>query len=893
MQNVTERLAFEGNPTAWFPSRSSSQTVLRRLWDAYEGKFYPEDAAFMDALELACLAAQENGGGCSTEQDELPTVVTPADFPKLERALSCAADSVEKVASRLLLVDVPEIVVRDLQKGSISPTYPAVRGELGESVAELRGSFESVAASVAELASALRSFSSALRTARSEFTVAELQKKIAGQEALSAISQSTAACAAASSPTHSFNVGAGGPSMSTSFNVGAMIATCADSDTQIAVANMIESLREKASSESQKQVMGGVALAFSQALDLMAEASRNLSSSYANVNRLLTDIDGKRRSARRQLSRVLFLGNDSMGREFAVNRLMRARLNTTLERYKAARENAIRLAWLARRAIEERLGLDLSEMTSDMSLVRAPATWADEVCDLSGRNYDGTSDTAFSDYGGLLDRLRSGEIASYANIFVGDYVRMLENVVESYRLDYPFQDGRDVAIISLKNDIAKVFEPCPVAGYNQLRWSSDLTQRAAGTGGGWETECSGSGRCPSVVLEASSPFTGGVAHGGLEAAGSAFGSVPGYRMTLGCQPEAMGEDGFCQVGDAAGAGLAQTVPAAEPGLYVVSWYEKATGTQPQLRAVVTETDGYANELAPTEFISETEGSFLFSGWARTSAVFHNEHRQRLEVRFELAESPTAENPEPSAVWAAPQLEYVGPLAGSREVYPLPFFPTDSDLAAELPRCEDTDGSSFRSQANWTYGCEYYCPDGFGGTCGERPLERSLQRCFYETEFTISLPQIERGELMSSGSLALGNFNYRIDTLSLNLVGSNVRDCTGADQPSTCESSSFVPYSLRHGPPFRIRNYWGDVFSSSLYIGNIEHAKALAAERFLSNPVASSDQAALAEYTREEFRGRPLEGTYRLRLYDVDGLNWANLEDVQIALRYRYWTHFGN
>jgi len=227
------------------------------------------------------------------------------------------------------------------------------------------------------------------------------------------------------------------------------------------------------------------------------------------------------------------------------------------------------------------------------------------------------------------------------------------------------------------------------------------------------------------------------------------------------------------------------------------------------------------------------------------------------------------------------------------VYPLGFFPTDDDLASEVLRCEDLDGSTFRSQGNWTYGCEYYCTDGFGGACAERPVERSLMRCFYETSFSLSLPEIERGELIPSGSLALGNFNYRIDSIALNLVGADLRDCSNASHPSSCGSSGFVPYSLRHGPPFRIRNYWGDVYSSPLYIGNIEHAKALADERFLTNPIGTSDQSALAEFTREEFRGRPLEGSYRLSIFDVDGLDWSQLEDVQIALRYRYWTHFGN
>jgi hypothetical protein len=470
-----------------------------------------------------------------------------------------------------------------------------------------------------------------------------------------------------------------------------------------------------------------------------------------------------------------------------------------------------------------------------------------------------------------------------------------------------------VAILSLKNDLMKVYEPCSVTGHNQLFWSSDLTQRAYDGGIGWEVECSDSGRCPALTLSATSPFSGGLATSELSGIGGPLlGSVPGYRMTLGCLPnsvdvepicqvggpeeclpESMDNHWTCQVGDADGAGLTQTLFAAEPGLYVLSWYEKAKGTTPQLQAVVTGANGVPVEMIPETYLPETESFFVNSGWGRASKTFYNGLHQDLHIRFEMVEAPSAEEPTPSVVWAAPQFEYIGPHDSSTEVYPLAFFPTDDDLSSEVSRCEDLDGSTFRSQGNWTYGCEYYCADGFGGTCSQEPNERSLMRCFYETQFSLSLPAIERGELIPSGSLALGNFNYRIDNIAVNLVGSDLRDCSNASHPSSCGSSGFIPYSLQHGPPFRIRNYWGDVYSSPLYIGNIEHAKALADERFLTNPIGTGDQSALAEFTREEFRGRPLEGTYRLRVFDVDGLDWSQLEDVQIALRYRYWTHFGN
>ena len=102
--------------------------------------------------------------------------------------------------------------------------------------------------------------------------------------------------------------------------------------------------------------------------------------------------------------------------------------------------------------------------------------------------------------------------------------------------------------------------------------------------------------------------------------------------------------------------------------------------------------------------------------------------------------------------------------------PSPFTPTDADRLFPVGLCEDTHGDLFRTGRYWTRGCERVCPDGFGDTCGAGgDLNASLVRCYHETRFTITLDDIERGALIPSGSLALGNFNYRLDSLGVNLV----------------------------------------------------------------------------------------------------------------------------
>lgn len=93
----------------------------------------------------------------------------------------------------------------------------------------------------------------------------------------------------------------------------------------------------------------------------------------------------------------------------------------------------------------------------------------------------------------------------------------------------------------------------------------------------------------------------------------------------------------------------------------------------------------------------------------------------------------------------------------------------------------------------------------------------------------------------------------------------------------------------HMGPFGVRNHMGRLYDAPLFTGRIERARALAAERYVTNPISSADRSLIEPYVRTELRGRPLSGTYLLRIWDDPTLAWENVEDIQIVLNYRYWT----
>lgn len=179
-----------------------------------------------------------------------------------------------------------------------------------------------------------------------------------------------------------------------------------------------------------------------------------------------------------------------------------------------------------------------------------------------------------------------------------------------------------------------------------------------------------------------------------------------------------------------------------------------------------------------------------------------------------------------------------------------------------------------------------CPTGFDG-CAFTP-ESGNQHCYWEMSVALDSERIANRADLNEAGFAQGNFNYRIHNVAVNLVGTNVRDCSSSPS-STCYAAGFAQYTLEHHGPYLVTNHAGRQYQADLVRGVIEHARGLASERYLTNPLSSADRALLTDYYRRELWGRPLSGTLVLRIWDGPGVNFNAIEDVQLALEYRYFT----
>ncbi len=141
----------------------------------------------------------------------------------------------------------------------------------------------------------------------------------------------------------------------------------------------------------------------------------------------------------------------------------------------------------------------------------------------------------------------------------------------------------------------------------------------------------------------------------------------------------------------------------------------------------------------------------------------------------------------------------------------------------------------------------------------------------------------------SERLADGNFNFRVNRVAVNVVGSAVLDCSRAARTEECYAGANIQYDMRQSGAVTLENFESEHLGFHSEPGVIARARALAAERYLTNPLSSADRALLTDYQRAEWWGRPLSGLYVVRIHGAPEIVWQNLEDIQILLTYDYWT----
>jgi hypothetical protein len=838
-------------------------------------------SSLLDGLELLCeVKSAENSFNSADCGQNLPVVTGFGDLPNVTRYLNCLGRKIQRRGALTVFGNFPPEAKDPLRKDSPVGTHAAVSGTLGKHYSDLRGALWDIAEAGPGVGREISGLARDMDDLRITAAINENNKSLANVQFWSTVAQAIAQCADAG--TNLIEIGA-------SFGAHAAIQ-CASAVAQVGFASEINRLSQANANLATKLAQNNFQERFANRVSALQTLSSRLGKATEIVDGVLIDIQNTRRRGRRALEEALWLLSQEAKSQAAVSNVLVKGKATAEARYLSAFQNAKLTAFLAKRAVEQRLGIKLAEMTDALPLVAAPASWEGTICARSGIDYEALASKA-------LVASPFAASGSFADAFIGDYVQNLQNLVESYRLEYNFHEGVDTAVVSLRDDIHNVRAPCATESKNLLYFSTDLKR----TGRVFDAENPAwfLDGCRTTTIQGETfPLSDCIgvtkaAQNGVDVrpfitAALELRSVPGHTLNFGdgasCGPATCGWQ--------TGAALVQQVTLPQ-GLYRFSWYTPDSCT-PLPSCLTTTTapgilTGFAKTVAGTELrpaSTDTVNNGLVPGnattWNRPYFLFELTEPTEIKVGFRATAAPPVD-----AIVAAPMLEAVEHSNESVTREPRAFSATTETRMVTLPICEDTNGAVFRP-TQWHRECIKLCSDGFASECAG---EQAQTACYRETAFNISQSGIESGSQFVQAGFARGNFNYRIESIGLNFVGTGIRSCEDQPLASTCHSGGYVTYTLEHQGPYFVRNHFGEDYEAKLFPGSIEHARGLGNERYLTNPLSSTDSELIASYLRTELRGRPLDGNFILRVWEEPGFRFDAVQDVQILVKYRYWTRF--
>jgi len=889
---------------------SSEQTLLNRQapdLPYLTTRFRYDDQGVADAAELLCeaergiLTKSPANTACGADID--PTQLTKTeDFDNVTAWVDCKVADFQRTMGALLLPKIPVRVIQNLHD-SAQGAFPAVGGQMAVQMQNLRAAlirFGEQNAAMRDAAESLKDAVSDLQTLIKEVQVRqdleELDSQVANLSGMQArirvrqidFQQQAAWIKGAMGCVQAFGHAVSNAVLSFGGSAAAAAADCAasmvdaslDAQTLGYEKQIAQIETEIADVHSQQAVEQGEYDLLEKGRDIvkaratirslsgrMAQISDDTRASFEDIRGALAGLEGLRLKALRALGRAMQYQSTTAAITANIDSALNAKLDTSKMRYQQAHKNAINLTFLAKRAIEQRLGVHLSDLRADLPLVDAPATWESLICTSEGVDYSAISGNI------------SNVPKNFAGTYIGDLVGKLKNTVESYRLQYDFHEGIDEAIVSVRDDVFGTRQSCAQSLGNLLTYSGDLRTFVSDPAlPGWLiTGCTAgpngiSSTCLNVQKDTTGPLN----------LGAAEGAAPGWVVTWGSAAN-LSES------------LTQRV-ATNVGRYRLSWFSKdiaGTTASPMIDMGVLDPNGAS--VTSTTGTGGTNGRYIvgntsganvagtYNGWTRYYRIFDLKTAGNSTVKLLTAALQSRAGSVAGIMFEAlqPQDSKSDPV----DLRPGAYVATGLDTTRMIKACEDTDGSAFRATA-FTRRCEHLCSNGFSGSCEQSDRPSS---CYWESTIGLDQRDLEEGRIFQHAGFAKGNYNYRIEDVAVNFVGTETRDCSNSPNPSACAGAGFIPYSITHLGPYFVRNHEGADFKTTLFTGIIEHARGVALERYVTNPLSDTDRSLLTPYIRKEFQGRPFDGSFLLKIWDEEGVNFDAISDVQLYIKYRYWT----
>jgi hypothetical protein len=863
-----------------------------------DGYSHPCEAAKELARTLALTCVLNRTYRTHTPGQPLPPLNEPADIIKFENWIEDQALNARTALSRLYLTDVPRRVVGEFRDGKVGTG--ALKGEHGQLVLQYRQHLSTLASGWIGLEKDFKAIGLAVTNARLGLKGVDLAKdeklktlamteiQIEAQMLKSAV-QAAGSVARAVSPTTA--AGQGNP-----FGAAADVAIAGIDQIygrkQQAILADLKKLADQQAANQVLQVLNVLQEQVNERFGSIQQTLQGMESAVAGALQTASALKQKQSEAQYQIAKGAgepYVEIDGKPVAFPVNQVLQRQYDINRRRYEAALKEAKYMAYMARLAIEQRIGIRLEDMHEPVGALPAPHEWAEDVCSFQGVNYEALRHVELPGET-FEDKAKEKffrDPKNWTDPYIGDYVDKLEKFVEFYNIQYPSHEGDDVAVLSVRDDLMGPQGRCFKESRNLLFYSHQLDKRVTDADGvtqGWLVS-----PCPASAQMCIKAHPGSI----ITREGDPLG-LPGLAATEGftwlmgalnsefSSPDPDGgitpvEPTEYQVPPAS---VYQAVQL-ENGNYVLSWHDRVWTDDPdqpppaamifnsKMRVMVygPNWEIVASDIALPHFLPDfsPDAGPPDDSWSpQRSLAFATKQPGTHYVVFGVSNADEWG----SALIANVQLEPAAAGGG-----PTGYEATDISRLRVSGDCVAGSADAFRKA--FDYSC-----DG--------------KACYYDLSqpFVIDTTAVDSGDSKLVGKIAQGNFNFRHLTVGLNVVGTGVTDCSKTPTPS-CYGTGYLEYTLAHdayATPIisHLPEYQTEFNFGAAYINR---GKALAAERFITLPVGSADLGLLSqpEIQKQEYRGRPLSGSYRLRIYDVPHLNWAQVEDIQVVLNYRYWS----
>jgi hypothetical protein len=814
-----------------------------RIWAFLGGSQGPAFKEWVAAgVAIACMADQPPQAISSTVPNDLTSI---DDLRLVSAWINEQAIVLDNKVNQLFVPGLPAAAVDYIREGKL-PYGEANAGEVGRKnlqiatrLAQVTKTFRAAIENLTQMSGAVTNAQRALRGLEARMEVSRKQLLI------ERLNVEKRMLVTATQGVGNFINNA------LTLNFGSIIGTGVELGYDAEILKAVEDkgqLEEAEFETSVGTVLGSLTDVLSQQRYLLDENLRSIQDDLLTVLTGTSELQSIQRAASIQVAQALgapfatLVGPDGveLKLDLPVNTVRSRQYSYTRENYERALKRAKVYAYMSRLALEQRIGVRFSSLDEPLGPMEPPKQWIDDLCKVSG-----------VDYKLLRDEDAAFDPGEFADQFVGNYVAKLRDLIEQYRVEYPFQEQMDRTVLSLRDEVLEETGTCEKESENLLFHSNALYE-------------------PSPLGEAASPLP--------SRQGWYQGTCEGAECTYAFATDLLSETKtpvtvlqkrpvVAPVPDTLGVapGVTYQTVTLSPGRHTLSLNHKSPGTS----SILLGNDTSGVTYSPRATVTAELLVLANAGERIASAnISSNTDWNEARLSFDVAESADY---------------YVGiRLISTGEIRV-----ADVVLQSGEPRTNDPivvlTGSSRKYTTNECLrGSPEEFRDRFDRVCDDRGCRYVLRGGFALTD--------SEGTPRNLTGLALGNYNYRHAGLSLNLVGTGITVCEG--QVEGCYGNATVEYDLKHTAfDVPLEDYLGSRTCFDFGRAEVNEAKALATERYITLPLATDDEALLNQpgMTQTLLAGRPFAGSYELTIHDSETLDWSNLEDIQLVLTSEHWS----